>query len=313
MRRFLLFLLLPFPALAQPQLALPLDCEIGTTCFIEDYVDNDPRVGAQRDFACGINSRDGHKGTDIALLSFDAPGTAVTAAAPGTVVRTRDSMADDRLMNGVTTETACGNAVLVDHGAGWQTIYCHLALGSVRVAAGQSVERGTPLGDVGLSGQTNHPHLHFGVLHDGETIDPFRPMATGTCDETPTETLWNDPPSYTQTGLITAGFSDHIPNLDTVRDGSARVTQATADAPVVVYAHAGYAQHGDILRLSATGPDGQIFEHDQILKSPQISILRAYGRKAPATGWPTGDYLGEATLTRKGKVIAHRFAHVTVT
>lgn len=310
--RLIPLLLLATPALAEPpRLALPLACEIGTDCYIEDYVDNDPNPGRQRDFACSINSRDAHKGTDFALLSFDALGTPVLASAPGTVLRTRDAMPDDRLMRGVTDANACGNAVLIDHGEGWQTLYCHLKLGSVSVQPGQQVETGTPLGQVGLSGQTNHPHVHLSVLHDGQTIDPFRPTATGTCGE-PSDTLWQSPPPYTKTGLVTAGFADHVPTLDEVRDGSARLDAGETSQPLVVYAHAGYAEHGDLLELRAEGPGGELFDHSIVLKAPQVSTMRAYGRKAPPEGWPPGEYLGEATLTRKGKIIAHRFAHVTI-
>lgn len=295
------------------RLSLPLDCEIGQTCFIEDYVDQDPAQGAQRDFACGINSRDGHRGTDFALLSFDAmaSGVDVLAAAPGTVLRTRDGMPDDRLMRGVTSENACGNAALIDHGDGWQVMYCHMKRDSVVVEPGDPVARGDVLGQVGLSGQTNHPHVHITVYKDGALVDPFRPEAQDSCGE-PGETLFTDPPPYTKTGLITAGFADHVPSFDDVRSGAARLDKARSDAPLVVYAYAGHAEHGDLLTLSAQGPQGAVFEHKIVLKAPQVATMRAFGKKAPPEGWPTGTYLGEALLTRQGKVIAHRFAHVTV-
>jgi hypothetical protein len=295
------------------RLALPLDCEIGQTCFIEDYVDNAPEPGKTADFTCGINSRDGHKGTDFAVLSFEdiAAGTPVLASAPGTVLRIRDDMPDDRLQRGVTEQNACGNAVLIAHQGGWQTLSCHLRQGSVSVAPGDRVDTGTPLGMVGLSGQTNHPHLHLGLYRNGELVDPFRPDATGTCGPE-SRTLWADPIAYTRTGLITAGFSDTVPTLDTVRSGAARRETLTPDQALVTYAHAGYAEHGDLLTLSARGPDGEVFRQEIILKSPRASVMRAFGRKAPPEGWPLGEYLGEALLTRQGKVIAHRFAHVTL-
>lgn len=297
------------------RLAVPLDCTLGETCFIEDYVDNDPAEGRQRDFACGINSRDAHKGTDFALLDFDAirAGVLVLAAAPGIVKRTRDEMPDDRLMRGVTAQNACGNAVLVDHEDGWQTLYCHLRLGSVSVAPGDTVQTGDPLGFVGLSGQTNHPHIHMTVMRDGAVVDPFRPQATGSCGD-PGPSLWADTPSYTPTGLVTAGFSDSVPALKSVADGSARRATLSPDQPIVLYGHAGYPQPGDLLTLSAEGPVGtEIFRKEITLDTDQASQMRAFGRKAPAAGWPAGDYLGRAKLTRDGKVIAHRFAHVTVT
>ncbi|SNS07427.1 M23 family metallopeptidase [Antarctobacter heliothermus] len=297
------------------RLAVPLDCTLGETCFIEDYVDNDPAQGRQRDFACGINSRDAHKGTDFALLDFDAIkiGVPVLAAAAGVVKRIRDEMPDDRLMRGVTAQNACGNAVLIDHEGGWQTLYCHMRLNSVSVAPGDLVQTGDPLGLVGLSGQTNHPHVHMTVMRDGAVVDPFRPQATGTCGD-PVQTLWTDPPAYTRTGLVTAGFSDNVPSLKSVADGTARRATLSPDQPIVLFGHAGYPQPGDVLTLSAHSPAGtEVFRKEITLDTDQVSQMRAFGRKAPAAGWPSGDYLGRARLTRAGKVIAHRFAHVTVT
>ena len=295
------------------RLSLPLDCEIGTTCFIEDYVDQDPDPGSQRDFACGINARDGHKGTDFALLSFDAieTGVDVLAAAPGMVLRVRDGMKDDRLMRGVTSQTACGNAALIDHGNGWKILYCHMKNGSLRVAPGVRVERGQAIGQVGLSGQTNHPHLHVTLYKDGALVDPFQPGAQDVCGEG-SAPLFDLPSPYTKTGLITAGFADHIPSMKTVQSGAARLDIGTPTAPLVVYAHSGYAQDGDLLTLSARGPKGEIFSHDVTLNAPQVSLMRAFGKKAPPDGWPAGEYLGEALLTRDGRVIGHRFAHVTI-
>lgn len=291
----------------------PVDCTMGKTCFIEDYVDHDTALGQKTDFSCGINTRDAHKGTDIALLSFEeiTSGVAVLAAAPGRVARTRDEMPDDRLMRGVTSQNACGNAVVIDHADGWETTYCHLRLGSVAVAPGDQVQSGDALGFVGLSGQTNHPHLHFTVRQNGTLIDPFQPGPLDECSAT-SQSLWAVTPEYDQTGFITAGFTDHIPSMAELSAGGAHLSASLASSPIVVFAQIGYAQEGDVLQLSAQGPSGQIFAQSLTLESPKVNLMRAYGRKAPAGGWPKGAYLGDALLTRQGTVIAHRFAHIDV-
>ncbi len=182
-----------------PLLSLPIDCILGETCFIEDFVDADPGAG-QTDYTCGLKSRDGHSGTDIALLDFGAmeTGVAVLAAAPGTVDATRDGMADTPYTPEIATEMQgreCGNAVRIDHGNGTQTLYCHLRRGSITVRSGDVVEKGDPLALVGLSGQTNYPHVHLTVLQGGQIVDPFAPAAQGDCGET-AGTLWQDPPAY---------------------------------------------------------------------------------------------------------------------
>ena len=298
-----------------PILEWPVDCTLGQTCYIEDYVDRDPNEGTQKDFACGFNARDDHKGTDIALLSFEAmeAGVEVRAAAAGTVRATRDGMADDRLMRGVTDQNACGNAVVITHNDGWETIYCHLKRGSLTVKSGDTVEAGQSLGQIGLSGQTNHPHLHIGLRENGVVRDPFDPDDEVTCGVMPDNGLWADALPYYRTTVVTAGFSTFVPTLAQVQSGEARDERRGDDKPLVLYGHFFYAQDGDVLEMRAVGPKGgTVFSTEITLEAPQNNIFRAYGRKAPEGGWPGGDFWGEITLMRDGVIIGHRFAHATV-
>ncbi|KZY42947.1 peptidase M23 [Roseovarius sp. HI0049] len=304
------------PSFAEPpQLSLPIDCTLGQTCFIEDYVDNDPGPG-QRDYTCGLKSRDDHRGTDIALPSFDAleRGVRVLAAAPGRVAALRDGMADTPVTD-ATRDTIrgreCGNAVRLDHGDGWQTLYCHMQNGSLTVREGQSVAAGDPLGLVGLSGLTNNPHLHLTVLKDGEVIDPFLPNATQ-CGADSGNDLWTTAPAYTPTGFFTAGFSTAVPTLEEVRTGAARVTQTTPNQPLVLYGHVFHAEPNDTLTLAATGPEGEVFTRIITLIDPQAQLFRAYGRRSPDGGWPAGPYRGYVTLMRGDTLIAARHADITV-
>jgi hypothetical protein len=309
-----LFVSSAMPAMAEDFLmSLPIDCTLGANCYIEDYVDNNPAKGPQRDYTCGPHSRDGHKGTDFALTSFNDldSGVSVLAAADGTVLRTRDSMPDDKEMRGVTSQNACGNAVLLDHGNGWSTLYCHLKQGTVAVAPGQIVRSGTYLGDVGLSGQTNHPHLHMSVTKEGKIVDPFHPSGEE-CGQTQA-TLWESAPAYDKTGFLTAGFSSKVPTLSEIRKGDAHLSETRPDAPIIVFGHVAYAQPGDVLTLSATAPNGQeIFVREIVLENPKISQMQAFGRKPPAKGWQKGEYIGKARLTRDDRLIGHRFSYLTV-
>lgn len=300
------------PLAAEPFLAWPVACTLGQDCFVEDYTDHAPGPAVQ-DFACGLNSRDEHSGTDIALLDFGAveEGVAILAAAAGTVLRVRDGMADDRLMRDVNSENACGNGLVIAHADGWSTQYCHLRQESVSVQPGDTVQAGDTIGMVGLSGETNHPHLHLTVWRDGEKVDPFAPDGE-TCGQS-RATLWLDPPPYHDTLLRLAGFASAVPDYEALRTGTARLETARPGDPLVVFAEAGHARHGDILTFTATGPAGEIFRHTSVMKSPRVSQLPAFGRRAPADGWPEGEYLGQITLTRAGEVIANRWAHVTVT
>lgn len=299
------------PAAGAPVLEFPVDCTLGTTCYVEDYLDHDAS-DARKDFACGLNTRDAHGGTDIALLSFEAMerGVDVLAAAPGTVIGTRDSMADTRDAN-VPSNIACGNGVRIDHGDGWHSQYCHLKLGSVSVRQGDEVRAGTVLGQIGLSGQSNHPHLHLSLEHQGKDVDPFAVEGAETCGEDTTQ-MWADPLPYYDTGFYTAAFANAVPTLEDARTGAKRRTTSKPDQPLVLYGYFYLAKPGDRLEFTAHGPGGTIFGHDLDLGNPRKSHMQAYGRRAPAGGWPAGFYEGTVRLMRGDTLIALRHSHITV-
>lgn len=66
--------------------------------------------------------------------------------------------------------SSCGNYVRLDHGGGLVTLYCHLS--RVLVSSGQLVQAGDRIGEVGTSGNSTGPHLHFEVHSGGRPIDP---------------------------------------------------------------------------------------------------------------------------------------------
>ncbi len=300
-----LSLCLGLETLAQPVpgggFSFPADCRLGKSCWIFNYPDATP--GPERgDFRCNHLTYDAHKGTDIGVRDLAAMrhGVGVMSVADGTVLRTRDSINDDgRAPNG----RDCGNGVVVSHGGGWETQYCHLRRGSIAVRPGDIVRRGMPLGMVGMSGRAEFPHVHFEIRHAGRPIDPFTGLRTGSGCGRAERALWRDDarPAYEAVQIYAAGFATGKVDLAAIqRDASSPMTFADEAPAIVLWVTMLGVRPGDRLSMRITSPDGTaLFTNQTEIRRAQLRRLVFGGRRLRQSRWPPGTYIGEASLTRK--------------
>lgn len=300
------------------RLALPIDCTLGTNCAIQNYPDADPGPQAY-DYACHSQTYDKHDGTDIRLTSMvlERRGVSVLAAAAGTVLRARDGVQDrlaHELPPAVLANRECGNGVVIDNGGGWETQYCHMRKGSVVVRPGQRVAAGAVLGKVGLSGNTEFPHVHLTVRKNGKAVDPFAYGAkAGACRAG--RSLWAQTPLYREGQVLAAGFATGPVQMADIQERGANQPVPGRTKPLVTFVQAIGLQAGDVQRLVLTGPGGEVLadakspplDHDKA----QHSMFTGRGH-APAAGWPAGEYRATYNVTRNGRIVLTHIATVAL-
>jgi len=123
-----------------PEMIQPVTGTISTPFAAQRYVNGNPKSP--------------HSGIDIAAPD----GTPVKAPLDGTVL-----LVSDMFLN--------GNLVAIGHGDGFTTVYAHLKKAMVKV--GDKVKQGEVFAEVGSTGRSTGPHLHWGVHFSGAKINPI--------------------------------------------------------------------------------------------------------------------------------------------
>jgi murein DD-endopeptidase MepM/ murein hydrolase activator NlpD len=285
---------------------------LGSTCYIQNYVDADP-TSDYHDYTCGFLSYNEHTGTDFRLLNLSMmkEGVNVIASAPGIVRAVRDGMPDisiKKIDSSLIKNRKAGNSVAIRHGKGWETQYSHLRRGSVKVKAGDQIQAGQLLGLVGLSGNTEFPHLHLTVRYQGKVIDPFTGLTAGAgCGQPDSNNLWNksiiDQLTYQASGIIEAGFSDHVPAIMPLHEHIEKKTALPVSADrIIFWAHVFGVQEGDVQQLVLFDPDGNLLaKGEKIIEKNQARRFTMIGKRPGDGTWQPGDYKAKYTLIRSEK------------
>lgn len=291
------------------ELSLPIDCTPGDDCWVAYHVDvaAGPEI---RDFACGARTYDDHKGVDFAIRDFAAmrQGVAVLAAAPGIVEATRDGM-KDKNFRAVDPKTVakreCGNGVLLDHGNGWTTQYCHLRRGSVAVKRGQHVTAGQTLGKVGLSGKTTFPHVHFQTTHNGKVIDPFLGVGRSAGCGGTLAPIWSADIApqlgYRPVEIYNAGLSNYAPDPKAIRNGTFLPwLSGLTDELVFLWVDVFGMEAGDAVVFTLRDGDGKLlFEQRRTAHKRGSRGFLSFGRKVPGAGRLRKGLVGTVVVERK--------------
>lgn len=152
-------------AFATPALAAEPADVLGTTVDFKAAAQKEGMATPTRNFT--LSARFGQTGPMWSSgrhtgLDFVAPvGTTIMAADEGKVVSAGPA-------------GAYGNLIEIAHGDGTRTLYAHLS--DIDVRKGQAVERGEHIGDLGNTGNSSGPHLHFEVRDHGKPVDPEKTL-----------------------------------------------------------------------------------------------------------------------------------------
>jgi murein DD-endopeptidase MepM/ murein hydrolase activator NlpD len=191
---------------------------------VGNFVDHDATFpGSRRDYSCGQRTYDtesgyNHRGTDITSWPdgwnmMAARQLEIVAAAPGTIVNKADGHFDQNC----AFNSNPWNAVYVQHDDGSVAWYGHMKAGTVTSKPiGARVVAGELLGNVGSSGSSTAPHLHFEVYDaNKQLVDPF----AGSCNERNTESWWAHQPDYAKVRVNRVIAATALPVSPTCSEG----------------------------------------------------------------------------------------------
>ncbi len=156
-----------------PSFVTPIEGTYGKDFFIVNYVDYKTDSANFKDLFCNTKTYEGHQGTDFVIRSFAQmdSGVNVLAVDDGEVIFVEDSLFDRNTES--IKSLGFGNYIAIKHKNKIHTYYAHLRKNSALVKVGEKVIAGQKIAQVGSSGNSSDPHLHFEVWYDSTNyIDP---------------------------------------------------------------------------------------------------------------------------------------------
>ena len=291
-------------------LLFPVSCRIMENCWITNHVDLNKNINQVEDYMCGKKVSDNNQSTHISLASKSSyhENIPVLATAEG-IVRVAE------LDSGF-----CGGRVLIEHKDGWQSSYCHLNPELITVIKGQKVKAGDVLGLIGVSGQSQWPHLSFAVLRNGMVFDPFSgrtPLEGCLKASTP---LWEGGmnPLYEPAHVTNIGFTvGHVTNQEITSGAIAAAKEIATNTPQIsLWAMLMNISSNDDISLKIEEPSGRILNQLDIKIKNDADFHPIYFvTRRQNFLWDEGLYKGTITITRNvngNRITIGKYTSVTL-
>ena len=270
MKYFFMIMIIFFcwtPSVMAHELQFPVSCQLNKNCWI-------------------INSDE--KGTEVVIKSLldMEKGIPVLAAEDGIVTLVK---------NDLQNKTFYGNSVVIQHTKGWKTIYNHLKPDSIKVKKGEIVRKGHQIAELGMSGKTEFPLLHFAVFKEDKFV------------ASPWDPLIKDDLKISDIVIANMGISTTNPNIDSVKKGDYENIELLNDvSSIYLWVYGFKFKTGDFLKFSLKNPDDEkIF--NKVIKVDKDSKETFFSTEKlkDAESWKPGTYAAKLEFIRTGANIAN--------
>ena len=297
------------------ELEFPVSCQLEENCWFVNYPDEDLTKGI-RDYKGGKVSRNGKKGIEIVVKTIleEMP---VIPAENGEVVFIKNNVEDNLLdsEDEQKEQSFCGNYVIIEHNNGWKTLYCHLKKDSITVKPGDFAVEGKEIGQIGLSGQTEFPHLYFAVLHKGQYFDPFTGINLSNIkNKEAFKPFWSVKAKkrfkYKEIALINTGVSLEAPLLEKIKQGKLEDIKLAQDTPLFYLWMQGFhLKTGDYMKIKLENPSGEkILDKVQKISSNDLEQVVFFDiKKEEEEDWEIGVYKGKIEFMRPDKKVFYEY------
>ncbi len=261
----------------------------------EDYIIIRPPLQWEFPASCNINencwiTKSDLEGTDITLKSEAdmEEGVDVLCAEHGRVVFVQK---DDE------NKTTYGNMIIIEHNGGWKTLYGNLKPDSIEVKPGKFARKNSKIAEIGMSGNTDYPKLHFAVFKDGEFHKPlWKPK-------------YKEKISTKEIVILNKGISTEIPELEKIKKGEYDSTQILNDVEKVhLWIYGMKFKKDDLIKFSLYNPQGDKIltsfrRADKDYEENYFSVVKAKEKNE----WQTGSYTAKTEIIRPEAGIAKEY------